>query len=342
MNRKILSTLLMLSFVIACRHEKADNAADITKVRVAGVALEKSVLPIRASGLVVSAREIKLSFKTGGVIAAIYVNEGASIKKGDLLALLDLSEIEAHEAQAANGFEKALRDYNRTRNLFTDTVATLEQLQNAETAMKVAKATMEIATFNVNHSRIHAPENGVILKKLVESNEIIAPGYPVFLFGTSGRNWKIKTGLPDKDFVSVSIGDTARVSFDAYPGIGFFAVVNRIGEAANPNTGTYEIEFDLIPSNFRLASGFVAKLEIYPSKAEMLFRVPVEAVVEANGNTGYIYIVTDSSAVKKTKISIAGFIGSTVAVSSGLENITEVVTEGAPYLTDGERVIIVR
>jgi len=342
MKWKILLTLLMLCSAFACRQKKIEATTEIARVKVARISFEKTIFPIRSSGLVVSAREVKLSFKTGGIIESIYVNEGATVKKGYLLAALDLSEIKAQVTQTVNGYNKALRDYNRSKNLFADSVATLEQLQNAETAMNIAKANMEIANFNMNHSKIFAPDNGVILKQIVESNEIIAPGYPVFLFGITGKQWKIKTGLSDRDFIRITVGDTAKVTLDAYPGINLNAVVSQLGESANPLTGTYEVELDLIPANIRLASGFIANLEIFPSHAEAYYRLPIEAVVGAEGQTGYIYTITDSSTAKKIKINIAGFIGSMITVSSELGNIKEVVTDGASYLTDGEHVVVIK
>jgi multidrug efflux system membrane fusion protein len=342
MSGKILWTGLALCLVFGCRQATHEvTTQDAPRVKVAGIMYEKMSFPVRSSGLVVSAKEIKLSFKTGGIIAALYAEDGASVKKGELLAALNLSEIAAQVTQAASGYDKAVRDFNRARNLYADSVVTLEQMQNAETAMNVAKANMEIAIFNMDHSRIFAPENGIILKRLVEPNEIIAPGYPVLLFGTTGKHWKIKTGLADRDFVRISPGDSALVTMDAHPGINFHAVVSQVGESANPLTGTYEIELDLQSTSHRLASGFVANLEITPSKAEFFYRVPVEALIEAEGQSGYVYRVTDSSTAKKIKVNIVRILGSSAAVMGELENVPTVITEGAAYISEGEYVTVV-
>ena len=212
MRWKIILALLILYSIIACKESTQKTSPEIARVRVVKVDKMKMSFPVHSSGLVVSDKEVKLSFKTGGIIEAIYADNGTSVKKGTLLATLNLSEIEAQVTQVTNGYNKAVRDYNRAKNLYTDSVVTLEQLQNAESAVNISKANMEIAAFNKNHSKIFAPDNGIILKRLVESNEIIAPGYPVFLFGTTGKHWKIKTGLADRDFVRTMPGDSASVS----------------------------------------------------------------------------------------------------------------------------------
>jgi membrane fusion protein, multidrug efflux system len=343
MKIQYLFIAVMLGSFSSCRQNTSvETAPETIRVRVAEVQHETMNLPVTASGLVVPAREIKLSFKTGGIIAGIYAEEGTKVSKGEVLAILNLSEIEAQVKQFTNGYEKSMRDYNRAKNLYADTVATLEQLQNAETAMNVSKAGLEAAVFNLEHSRIVAPDNGTILKQLAETNEIIAPGYPVFIFGTSGTGWKIRAGLADRDFVRISQGDTALVTMDAYPGVKFSAVVSRISEAANPLTGTYEIELDLSHASHKLASGFVANLEIFPEKTESFLYLPVQALVEADGNSAYVFTVSDSMKAKKVKVNIVRVYQSSVAVSEGPGISGRVVTEGATYLSDGDRVIIVK
>ncbi len=335
--------LVIPVLLIACHKPVKDfSRTEKARIRVVRINRQKMMLPVIASGLIVSDKEVKLSFKTGGIIAALYADDGNVVKQGTLLATLNLSEIEAQVEQATNGFQKATRDYNRAKNLYTDSVATLEQLQNAETAMNVAKANYEIATFNLQHSRITAPADGVILKRLAETNEVVGPGYPVFIFGTSGKYWKIKAGVSDRNYVRLKQGDPARVTLDAYPGDTLKAVVSQVGESANPMTGTYEIELDLLPVNKKLASGFVANLEIYPAAAGTYFKIPVESIVEAEGTTGYVFAVSDSLVVKKTKVEIAGIYETWAAVSGDLGEADQIATEGAAYISDGETVTLAR
>ncbi|WP_315820589.1 efflux RND transporter periplasmic adaptor subunit [Paraflavitalea speifideaquila] len=120
---------------------------------------------MRYSGTIASTSQATLSFKTGGIISKIYVKEGDHVAKGQLLATLDLTEINAQVQQAVQGSEKAQRDVTRARNLYNDTVATLEQLQNATTQQQVAAEGLRIARFNQQYAQIRATENGTILKR---------------------------------------------------------------------------------------------------------------------------------------------------------------------------------
>lgn len=339
------SIFIILAILLSagCKHQTTKTlTTEIIGVRVTKAFPETISIPVHSIGTLASSEEVKLSFKTGGIIAAISVKEGDEVKKGAILATLNLSEIDAQVNQAENSYEKILRDYTRAKNLYRDSVATLEQLQNVTTAMNVAKSTMDIARFNLSHSKIIAPANGVILKQFVKTNEIVASGYPVFLFGVSGKNWKVKTGFSDRDIVKINIGDSATVTLDAYPGTKFSAAVTQVSEMSNPMTGTYDVELNLNDSDFRLASGFVAGVEIFPSVKATFFLVPVEAVVEADGQNGYIYTLTGSGTVQKLRIDIVTLTGSMVAVKGIPDGINEIVSEGAAYLRDGAKVKIVR
>lgn len=342
MKQISLLPILIIVLLPACRNRiPAGTAEEITRVRVTPVVNKEISIPVHSSGILAPADEIKLSFKTGGIIEMVNASEGQKVKKGAMLASLDPVEIRSAVNQARNGLEKALRDFNRAENLYRDSVATLEMRQNATTALDVAKSTFEVAEFNLKHSEITAPSDGVILKQLARKNELIAAGYPVFLFGASGKYWKIKTGLSDRDIVKVNRGDSAVVMFDAYPSVEFAAVVGETGAMADPYTGTYETELLLEAGNYRLASGFIASVDIYPAAKETFTAIPMGSITEADGYSGYVYAVSDSGAAVKIKVNIRNIPGETAAVTGIPANVKEVVSEGAAYLKDGMKVVVI-
>jgi RND family efflux transporter MFP subunit len=335
--------LLLASVLTGCREKPAGRVViEPVAVKAGNAAKEAISIPVHSSGILVSSEEMRLSFKTGGIVERILTREGDRIKKGQLLARLNMSEINAQVSLAVTGYDKALRDYNRAKNLHADSVVTLEQLQNASSALSAAKSNLDIARFNQSHSEIKAPDNGIVLRQLVKVNELVSPGYPVFLFGTTGRHWKVKTGLSDRDIVKVSPGDSASVILDAWPGIKFPAVVEQLGEMANPMTGTYDAELLMKDSGYRMAAGFIASVDIYPSVKDTFVLVPVGSVVEADGQAGYIFSITDSMTARKIKVGIITVSGDRTAIKTGIEEIGLIVTEGAAYLRDGDKIKIVK
>lgn len=345
MNRKkiVAPFFIIAVFVIwfGCGSDvEVKNSTDKIPVKIAKVIQKRIAMPIHASGILSAAREIRLSFKIGGIVEEIDFDEGQSVKKGQVLAKLNLREIEAQVNQTRSAFEKAKRDHQRVNNLYADSVATLEQLQNAETGLEVARSNLEIAEFNLSHSKIIAPSDGNILKRFVEENEIVGPGTPVFYFGTTGEAWRAKIGITEKDIVHLQLGDSATVSFDAYPKKNFAGRVTEIAETADPMSGTYEIEVQLDPQNARLISGFVAKADLFPSNKQKFFYIPVEALVEADRETAFVFSPNDGKA-KMIQIRIGSIYSQLVAVPSGLEGVKTVITDGVSYLTDGSEIAIV-
>ena len=336
--------ILLAIFIISSCHNarEKDNTPEVIHVKTGKVEKRKVSIPIRSSGMLASDEEIKLSFKSGGIIENIPVNDGHKVGKGELLASLDLSEIEARLKQAEQALEKARRDYQRVQNLYRDSVATLENLQNAETALEVARSDFRIAEFNYRHSKIHAPSKGIILRRLAEENEMVAAGQPIFIFASGEGNWIIRTGITDKDIVKLSTGDSARIHFDPYPGQSFLAFVSEIGEMADPYTGTYEVELSMEPTDKKLVNGFIGRIMIFPSVQNEFLMIPVDALREANGQQGYAYVLREDGSHQKKKLILGEIIDDKIIVKSGISEDQQVITEGSVYLDEDSKIQLIR
>jgi len=342
--KKTAFTLMVLVLVISgCRQTIKEVVQDQrpipVKTAVAGYRTFRE--KVHTAGKLASREEVKLSFKTGGIIAAIPVREGSQVKKGATLASLNLAEIQANARQARLASDKAYRDLSRAKNLYRDSVATLEQLQNARTAYELAKAQKEIADFNLHYSTIKAPADGKILKILVEVNEMIAPGYPVILFAPSSGDWVLKSSLTDKDVVSVSPGDSAVIKLDAFPDLCFTAEITEIAAMADPYTGTYETEIRISDPLPGFRTGLIASADIYPTGTDSLIWVPMNSLLEPVDNTGYVFVLVNGYPVRKRVITHSVFDNG-ILVKEGLSGGDSLITEGAAMINQESRIRIVQ
>ncbi len=342
----IISLMLLLVVQAGCEKEKKEQKAvtlgeDTIPVHLAKVETSVRSEPVRVSGTVASVEEARLSFKIGGMISRVFVKEGQSVRKGQLLAILDQTEIDAQVSQAKYAFDKSGRDMQRIENMLKDTAATLEQFQNATTANDVSQQNLNIARFNQVYSKIISPLDGTVTQKMINEGELTGPGTPALIITSSRKNdWVVRAGVSDKDWARIKLGDKAFVKLDAYPAETFPATITNLAQSADPVSKLYEIEVKIDPSGKRLAAGLYARVELTPSQSRNYAVVPVESVVEGNGNEGFVY-VNEQGRAKRIPITIGYLDGDKVLITAGLEGVTEVITSGSAFLTDRSGIQVV-
>ncbi|MGH8310034.1 MAG: efflux RND transporter periplasmic adaptor subunit, partial [Steroidobacteraceae bacterium] len=231
----------------------------------------------------------------------------------------------------------------RGERLHADQVISLEQLQDLRTQAALQRAQLATAQFNRGYSVITAPGAGVVLRKLSEERELVPAGQPVLVLGARDRGYVVRAALADREIVQLKLGDPAEIRMDAYPGQAIPGSLVEIASAADERTGMFPIEvrFDSMP--VQLVSGLVAKLNLYPasSRANLLTYVPIAAVVEGDGDRASVFVV-DGEIAKRRPVRVAFIAPDEVALAEGVEPGERIVTDGALYLEDGERISVVR
>jgi membrane fusion protein, multidrug efflux system len=345
--RYFVSTLLVALGVFAallagCSDDAAAVVDRPTPVRIQQSSQGPAVPPIDTNGLVVTKHEMRLSFKMSGVVRRIHVQEGDVVRKGQRLAEIELTEVDAQVEQARQLADKAERDLKRGENLYADQVISLEQLQDLRTQAAMAAAQFKSAQFNLGHSVITAPRDGKVLRKLAEERELIAPGAPVLIFGESDRGYVVRAALADREIVHVKIGDKGEIRMDAFPGQSMTGTIVEIASAADERSGMFpiEVQFDSPPP--RLVSGLVARLRIAPTTdGPPLTYVPMAALVEGDGDRASVFVI-DGGKAQRRDVRVAFITADRIALESGLAAGVAVITDGALFLENGEAVEVVR
>jgi RND family efflux transporter MFP subunit len=331
-------TLFALALSGCGNGEQPAEARAAAPVRVAPVEQAPATESLRAIGVLAPADEVRLAFKTGGMIQSIAVEQGAVIREGQLLATLAQDEVAAAVSQARAVAEQSARDLERGKALLADEVATREQVETLSTANQVAEAQLRTALFNARHARIEAPADGVVLRKLAEPDEQVAPGQPVLVVGNTSGGWIVRASLADRDVVRVQGGDAAEVTLDAYPGRRFAARVVEIAAAADPQTGTYEMKVSVDPAGARFVQGLVAKVTVADPEAGSVAVVPVTSLLEADGGLATVFVVAKGNVARKVSVRTGRLLGERIEVLAGLDLGDRVVTEGAAWLDDNDPV----
>ncbi|MDX1667908.1 MAG: efflux RND transporter periplasmic adaptor subunit [Limnobacter sp.] len=340
-----LGSLFVLS---ACGPQSKPEPAQDAPVRA--VQAERpiqgpAVSAIEISGVSSYRDEARLSFKVGGVVEGIEVREGQHVKKGERLAWLNKKEVNAAVAQAQAGYDKAKRDYTRGVALREKEVITQVQLNDLKTQLDLAQAQLTQAQFAAQTAEVVAPTDAVVLRRLTQATEVVAPGQPVVIVGSQASGFVFKASLTDAQAVKVSLGNSAVVQFDAHPGSQWPGKVIELSQAADPATGTYGVQIQLNTEahpDKKLLSGLSGRANIKPTGYEQTRQyLPLGAIVEGNNEQAWIFIVNNDLKVQRKPVSIEFVSPVGAAISEALPKNVKVVTSGASYLRDGESVQIV-
>ncbi len=317
-------------------------AAQAVPVRVATAAPAEFLNQIRTVGRVEPDRTYVLASKTAGVVSVLNVQEGDAVTKGQVLAELDPRDVNAQLREAQEAADKAVRELDRIRTLHARDYASDASLQDAQALAKSTYAAAQAARSNQGYASIVAPADGVVLQRSVEANGVVAAGAPVMTLSDMSESFVLSAGLADRDALRVALGDTAEVTFDAFPDQVFSATISEIGADADARTGTFQIKLKIDHHAAPLKSGLVGRAAITPSvAADVALAIPVDAILEGHGDQALVFVVDPATgAATRTRISTGRMSGALVAVTAGLAAGDQIVVDGAGYLSDGEKVLI--
>jgi len=346
MKHYFFPMILSAAFLLQSCGEKATQQSsplgeDTIPVSVVPLQQGASSTVIPASGLFTTDDETILSFKSGGVVSRVYVKEGDAVSKGQLLATVNPTEVEAGVQQVELAYQKAERDYQRAVQLYKDSVATLEQMQNAKTALDVARQQREAARFNKQYTEIRATTNGYVLKRFMNEGQMAGPGMPVLMInGARQNNWLLKVGVSDVQWAAIKVGDEAEVSIDALPNKKIKASVFKKSEGLDPASGTFTVQLRLLESAPSIASGMFARANIFPREKVTAWTIPYDALLDGDGKKGYVFVTNDNKTAKKVEVTIGEVRRENILITGGLENAGSLIISGSAYLNDGSHIRI--
>ena len=333
--------LISLAALAGCGKPPAPPVAAPKPAVVRTVPVEYSTepSPILVSGVLARRTEADLAFKIGGVVAEIGVRAGDRVEKDQILARLRPDEIDAQVAAARSGVEKARRDLARTDKLASGAVATIENLQDARTALELAEAQLRIAEFNRRHAVIVAPAAGRILRRLVEPEEMAAPGRVVLGFAAEADGWIVRAGLAERDAARVRVDDAASlvIGGDAAAVRGR---VLRISAGVDTATRTTPVEIGLDAPPAAGRTGFVVGVTVMPADVPARPVVPAAALIEGAGRKSALFLVDEGAkTARRVTVEMEELRGDRVFLRTPLPRGARLVVGGGEYLRDAQPVV---
>jgi len=326
---------------------RPEDTIPVTLMPLRAVGGESEIV---ATGMFTTDDETLLGFKNGGVVSAIHVEEGSFVRAGQRLASVQSAELDAKSRQAAVALEKAQRDYDRAQKLFSDSVATREQAQNALSALELARQDARAVAHNVEHLHIVSPVSGYVLARLANEGQVVGPGTPVLRVNGAGKGrWMLKVGVGDAQWIRIRKGDRAAIVTDLLPEGELRAFVARKSEGLDPATGTFAVYLEVEnPPKGKMASGVFGRARISVAETPKTngtadrpaWQVPYETLVDASGREAYVFVTTDGRTAQRRKIILATLEEDHATVARGLEDTDAIIVAGSAYLLDGSPIAV--
>ncbi len=205
--------------------------------------------------------------------------------------------------------------------------STPEAIQAQEAQVTANQANVNNISAQIAKSSIKAPIEGIITKQEAKVGEISQAGV-VIVSLISQADFEIETNVPEADIAKVKIGDTAKITLDAYGSDTVFeAKVTKIDPAETIIEGvaTYKTTLQFIQNDERIKSGLTANADILTAEKEGVIAVPYRAVISKNGTKIVKILVGKKTEERKVEIGLRG--------SDGNIEITEGINEGEKVIT---------
>jgi RND family efflux transporter MFP subunit len=366
----LLPAVLLIAGMYALRARQAFSAPEVETVTAAvGAVAERSAgTPIlTASGYVVARRKAVVSAKIQGRLAELRVEEGSRVREGEIIARLESADYEASVQRAHAAVQRAQADLAEARRqlrladgLAKDQVLAQDQrdaaasrVSIAEAALAQAEADAAFAEATFQNTQIRAPFTGVVVKKMAEVGESVAPIPPGVNISTSSGaivaladldTLEVEADVAESNVAKIGSGQPAEVSVEAIPDSNFRAVLRQVIPTADRTKATVQVKVTILEKNKDLKPEMSAKVTfVEPEKAGAAPRadapavtVPAGAVATRDG-VSVVFVVRDGKAQVRRVVTGAERQGQ-VVVREGLSGGETVVARPPETLKDGDAV----
>ena len=333
-----LLAVLMLPLVVACSNKtETPPATEPLAVRVAQVGADNSGEAVETAGTVALREETALAFTSGGRVARILVNEGDPVRRGQLLATLDVTPVSSGLDAAIAEQNRAQAELRRLEPLMDKGWITRPRYETAVAAAQSADAAVRAQRFALDTARIVASGDGVVLARPAEPGQIVEQGMPVLVIGQVASGFVLRAPLSDREAVRLARGAPARVVLEALEGEPLTGSVLELGSRADRATGTFQVEIAL-PPDPRLRSGLIgrASITVSPSvgvAASLL--VPPLAIFGARADEGFVFVLDAQNRVRLRKVRLGEAEDGGVNALAGLKPGEWVAIAALDRLRDG-------
>ncbi len=274
----------------------------------------------------------------GGRITDLRVKEGEYVKKGAIIAQIDVETIEKQISELETSLELPRDMYERQDRLWAQKIGSEVQYLQAKNNVERLEKSMETLKLQESKAYVYAPISGAVDFVMMKQGEVASPGLPIVqILNTS--QLKVKTDLPENYLKMVKRGMKVDIEF---PSIEYTTTgtVSQLGRKIDPTNRTLELEILPKSSSSLLRPNLLAEIKIKEYQSDDVVTMPLEYILQEVDGTEFIYIaIKDSEGdlrAQKRYVQIGEAADGNVIITEGLTQGEEVIYKGARNVSDGE------
>jgi len=298
-NRTGLVILIILAFFIiySCKGQGSANnksekeedppipveVTDVIKGSVSANYSGTATLEAEGEALVVA--------KVSGVVEKIFVEEGDSVKTGQVLAKLEDEEFIHRLAQVESKLEELDNEFQRNKELFKNKLISAEAHDRTKYEYQTQKSTYDLTKLSLNYTEIKAPISGIVSERFIKVGNMVTVNQETFCV-TDFDPLLAVLHVPEKELSKLQAGFPAELIADAVPGEIFSAGILRISPVVSAETGTFKVTVGVTDKTRKLKPGMFARVNIVYDMHENTLLLPKDAILTEDSEST-VFIVTE-------------------------------------------------
>ena len=285
-------------------------------------------------GALEESHSVDISFKYGGTLQQLLVEEGSHVRKGQVLARVNSPSMESSLRAAQATLEQAQDAYDRLKKVHDN--GSLPEIKWREMVanLEKAQANYDLANAMLADNTVTAPFEGTVTGLNVTMGESVTPLKPIMrIIGSDGL--VVKISVPESEISKVQVGDEAQILIPALGDRRYEGTVVERSMTASLLTHSYPVKISVSQPDAELLPGMVGKV-VLQSDINKGIIVPANAIL-INNEGKFVWVAEDGRATRR-KISISGYSGNGVLIGEGLHSGDVVIVEGYQKVSEGMKV----
>lgn len=297
-KKKIIAVITVVTVaVVCCCLAFCGKGKHEVSFETAVIGINDISNSVTATGTIEPVTSVDVGTQVSGIVANIYVDYNSVVKKGQVIAELDktnlISEVNTAKASLSNAqsrltYQKA--NYQRYKALYDKGLVSADEYetallsyQQAQDAVTQQRESLQQAQTNLGYATITSPVDGVVLSREVEEGQTVASSFEtptLFTIAKDLTDMRVIADVDEADIGDVREGERVTFTVDAYPDDTFSGTVTQVRQEGNTedNVVTYEVVISAPNKDLKLKPGLTANVTIYTLDKPGVLSVPNKAL----------------------------------------------------------------